>query len=490
MFDVIIIGAGLSGLQAALSAHEAGLSICVLEARDRVGGKIWSVPLASGRGYADLGGAWINTTLQPRVGNYVQRFGLKTVEQRLEGNAVMQQSEDPGGRFEFPYGITPEDSVQGLSISQFTTEEKKNLEFIRDHIEAESLKPGPPKVADDNICLEQYVRDLGALPAVVKMINIWAQVMHGLEATEYSAAWFIDYCRRNRGLLAIRADDKTGGQHLRYRDGAQSLPNTLASLLPDTSIHLSTPILSIHDHGPHVLATSTSGQTFTSRKIILSIPSTLYKELSIQPPLPPRLQTITNGTVLGDYNKAIICYDRPWWREMGFNGYFASYIGPVILARDTSVDEVGHFSLTCFVNGRPGRDWSALRAHERRKVVLDQVAAIFTPDIAGKSESRKENDVYKPIEFFDQIWQHETYSRGALAPVTKIGHYTEYADIYGHPVGNIHFVGTEYSNEWKGYMEGALCSGEKGAKEILDALALQKQKGEEQKTKIKRTANL
>lgn len=91
--------------------------------------------------------------------------------------------------------------------------------MVRDHIQAESMNPGPPKVADDNVSLDQYVRDLGALPKVVKMVNIWAEVMHGLEATEYSAAWFIDYCRRNKGLLAIRADDASGGQHLRFQNG-------------------------------------------------------------------------------------------------------------------------------------------------------------------------------------------------------------------------------------------------------------------------------
>ena len=67
MFDVLVIGAGLSGLQAAYTAQQSGLSTVVIEARNRVGGKIWSVPLASGRGYAELGGAWINDTLQPRV---------------------------------------------------------------------------------------------------------------------------------------------------------------------------------------------------------------------------------------------------------------------------------------------------------------------------------------------------------------------------------------------------------------------------------------
>lgn len=188
----------------------------------------------------------------------------------------------------------------------------------------------------------------------------------------------------------------------------------------------------------------------------------MYKELNITPRLPNRAATVNNATRLGDYNKAIICYDRPWWRDSGFNGYFASYIGPVILGRDTSVEEKRHYSLTCFVNGQAGRDWGKLVPHERRAVVLHQIAKVFN---AGP-----DSEVYKPIEMFDQVWQHEQFSRGALAPVTAMGHLTEFADVYGKPVGNLHFVGTEYSPEWKGYMEGALCSGEIGAREVIAAM--------------------
>ena len=109
MFDVVVVGAGLSGLQAAYSAQKAGLSVAVLEARNRVGGKTWSVPLASGRGCVDLGAAWINDTAQKRVWSYVQQFNLEVVTQRLEGRAVMQV--EKGNRIEFPYGITPEVNI-------------------------------------------------------------------------------------------------------------------------------------------------------------------------------------------------------------------------------------------------------------------------------------------------------------------------------------------------------------------------------------------
>lgn len=131
MFDVLVIGAGLSGLQAAYTAQQSGLSTVVIEARNRVGGKIWSVPLASGRGYAELGGAWINDTLQPRVWAYTQQFGLKVVKQRLEGRAVMQESEDV--RYEFPFGVTP----RGVSHS--------NLFIMSMTYELTCLYSSPPK---------------------------------------------------------------------------------------------------------------------------------------------------------------------------------------------------------------------------------------------------------------------------------------------------------------------------------------------------------
>ncbi|KAK2758400.1 flavin-containing amine [Colletotrichum kahawae] len=431
MFDAVVVGAGLSGLQAAYSAQQAGLSVVVVEARNRVGGKTWSVPLASGRGYADLGAAWVNENTQPRITKYIRKFNLPMVAQRLVGQAVMQVSADhQNERIEFPFGITPE----------FTPEEKKNLEFIRDHIQSESLKRETPKKEDDSVSLAQYVRSLGALPKTIAMINLWAKVMHGVESTEESAAWFIDYCRRNRGLFSIRADDKTGGNYQRLHKGTQQIANGIADLIGRSNIHLSAPVASIENTSAHVTVITTSGQHFVGKKAIISLPSTMMRDLNISPPLPSRLREVNDSSRLGHYNKAVLCYDKPWWRDLGYNGFFMSYTGPMTLARDTSVDETGFYSLTCFVNGKFGEEWSKLHPHERRSVVLNQVSKAFNVG--------QDSEAFRPIEIFDQIWKHEQYSKGALAPIQEIGHYWK----------------------WKGYMEGALCSGEQGAKEVIDAV--------------------
>lgn len=108
MFDVVVVGAGFSGLQAAYKAQQAGLSVAVVEARERVGGKSWTVPLANGRGNADLGAAWVNDKLQRRVWSYIEQFGLtgEIVKQRLGHTAVMIDTD--GTRSTFPQGITPD----------------------------------------------------------------------------------------------------------------------------------------------------------------------------------------------------------------------------------------------------------------------------------------------------------------------------------------------------------------------------------------------
>lgn len=110
-------------------------------------------------------------------------------------------------------------AVSYLPILQFPKEELQNLETIRDHIQEKSLKKLPNLSDDDAVTLDQYVRNLGATENTCRLVNVWARVMHGVESTEQPASFFIDYCRRNKGLLAIRADDHTGGQYLRLPAG-------------------------------------------------------------------------------------------------------------------------------------------------------------------------------------------------------------------------------------------------------------------------------
>ena len=194
----------------------------------------------------------------------------------------------------------------------------------------------------------------------------------------------------------------------------------------------------------------------------MAIPSAMFRTIEMTPQLPNGLQAIANASRLGDYTKVVVCYDRPWWREMGFNGIFNSFVGPVSSGRDTCFEETRTYCITCFVNGENSRKWSRLSPNDRQKSVLQQLQQIFGVG--------SDHEVHRPIEVHEQIWKHEQYSHGALTPIPALGHYTRYAHVYGKPFQNMHFVGTEYSTEWKGYMEGALASGEQGAREVTAQL--------------------
>ena len=104
--DVVVIGAGFSGIQAANDVYRAGLSCYVVEAQNRIGGKSFTKPLSTGKGHVEMGCTWISGPTQPRMLALVKKYGLETKEQWLEGNEVRK---DTNGELHFSkHGQAPE----------------------------------------------------------------------------------------------------------------------------------------------------------------------------------------------------------------------------------------------------------------------------------------------------------------------------------------------------------------------------------------------
>lgn len=241
--------------------------------------------------------------------------------------------------------------------------------------------------------------------------------------------------------------------------GVQEFSNRIASSLHPNSILLNSPVRSITQTPNDCMVESARG-SFKCNRVIVSIPTPLYREITFAPPLPSPKTKLASSTRLGCYGKSICVYSRPWWRDGGLCGLLQSSTGPAGVFRDTSVESKGHFSITCFMVGQPAREWGRLSKVERDKAVLDQIQKGF-----GKFAK-----VEQPLEIVEQRWQNEQWSQGCPCPVMPPGVMSEVGHALREAVGRVHFVGTETAFEWKGYMDGALRSGERGAKEVLREL--------------------
>ncbi|EME46573.1 hypothetical protein DOTSEDRAFT_87098 [Dothistroma septosporum NZE10] len=451
--DVVVIGAGLSGLQTAVDLQKAGLKVKVIEARDRVGGKTWSRDFQGS--ICDVGAAWINDTNQERMYALAKRFGLELIPQNTDGHIICD--EGIGNHKTHPYGelnVAADGSDQAdiddiIRIRDIFEETCHKIDLTNVVASGRKIK----KDLDD-ITFELWLKSLGAGPAAVNALSIGTRAMLGVEPFELSALYFLEYCKSGGGYMQMRSDRKDGGQYLRIKSGTQSFSKSLASELESHSLVLMSPVRRVEDTGDGVRVTSARG-IYEASRVVVSVPTPLYKEIAFHPALPPAKQALSVATKLGDYGKVILFFKTPWWRYHNLCGMSQTPHGPFSVTRDTSVDADEHYSLTCFMVGQPARNWAKSSASGRQEAVMAGLKRIF-----GSFAK-----VEEPIDF---------WSQGCPCPVMEPGGLTKFENVLRAPVGRAHFVGTETAFEWKGYMEGAVRSGERGAKEVLQALGRSK----------------
>jgi len=247
--------------------------------------------------------------------------------------------------------------------------------------------------------------------------------------------------------------------------GNQTISQRLAENLKLDSVYLNCPVNGITQTSNGTIVETLPGEVFRARKVLVSAPTPLYRHIKFLPPLPAEKQEYLDSVHLGPYCKCILLYSSPWWREVGFNGSFIDLSGPVVFSRDVSSDEDKMYAISCLIGGKFALGWSRLPRSRRVNAVKDQLASMIGPEHGER--------IHNTIQTIEMAWAKESFIEGVPCPMPAPGGiWPRLGNALRRPFGSLHFIGTETAFEWKGYMEGAVRAGERGAAEVIADLKL------------------
>jgi monoamine oxidase len=441
---VAVIGAGLAGLSAAYELGRAGWTVTVLEARHRLGGRVYSLRNFSNGLVAEGGGEFIEET-HTRMLAYADQFDLKL------GRAGSWQGQDEDwGAFEGKSGPLSDARIWGANLQDEV--EKIWLALA----ELGELVPDPHQPQEarsaeliDRRSTAEWIHSLDVHPLAKQNFIQHIRSEYTCEPERHS---LLDLARNAR-MYYSTIDRKT---NYRVAGGNDLIPRALAKTLPD--VRLNAPVKSISVLPDEVTVTYQQGDTYSTIAAafaILAVPLTTARRIEFHPPLPEAHQRMVNEVSYGAVTKVLIEYRRRFWNDRNWNGRLVTDAPIVLTWHATSHIEDEHGILTVYTGGGPGARLAALSEEERIRRAVGEIERVFP----GSSDL---------IECTETVaWPNEPYTRGSYAAFAP-GEVTAHWKTLFEPAGRLFFAG-EHATPIQGFMEGAVESGQRAARTILAA---------------------
>jgi monoamine oxidase len=449
LVDVVVVGAGASGLTAARDLVKAGLSVVVLEARDRVGGRLFKKDILAG-GWVDLGAQWVGPT-QTRALALIKELGLTHFDWIPQTDPKTKTAVIWNGSKWTSAGALDE-AVDGGRVT-ITPGDVADLDQALEKFRAlsKTVPPDAPWNAPQAEALDSMTLQTWLLENTT---TAYAQRFFTLETgadREESPGWtsMLYMC-----WLDSSSPKEDGPEDYLIHGGAGQIPVLMAKSLQD-QIVLGAPVRSIaQDHNGVTVGTLTG--SYRCQYAIVAIPPSLAGQILYDPPMPAVRLQMTQRVPMGTSIKCLAVYPEAFWRSEGTGAWIGlGELPTVSYAADSSPPSGKPGVMVSFIEGTKALATATLSAKQRRALVLADYVGYFGPKMAS------------PVQYYEQNWPAEQWTQGAACFYTPPGVLSEpFGKAIRDPVGRIHWAGTEAATRWMGYIDGAVSAGESAAQMV------------------------
>ncbi|XP_038228801.1 amine oxidase [flavin-containing] B-like isoform X1 [Dermochelys coriacea] len=437
-----------SGLSAAKLLTESGLSVVVLEARDRVGGRTFTARNKQVQ-YVDLGGAYVGPT-QNRILRLSKELGIET----YKVNEVEHLIHHVKGK-SYPFkGAFP------TMWNPFVILDFNNLWRTMDEMGKEIPNEAPWKAPHaeewDKMSMQDFIDKVCWTNASKRFATLFVNVDVTSEPHEVSALWFLWYVKQCGGTGRIFSTTN-GGQERKFVGGSGQISEKLMERLGGR-VKLEKPVVCIDQSGEDVIVKTLDHELYEAKYVISAIPPVLDLKIHFNPPLPPMRNQLISRVPMGSVIKCMMYYKEPFWRKQDYCGTMLIEDEEAVIGMtlDDTKPNCSVPAIMGFILARKCRRLTHLTKEERKRRICELYAKVL-----GSEEA------LHPVHYEEKNWCEEQYSGGCYTAYFPPGIMTQFGRIIRQPVGRIYFAGTETATEWSGYMEGAVQAGERAAREVL-----------------------